>query len=209
MTDQIETIQKWLGSGSINFFGIPFAGKDSQANRLQNKFGGVVLGGGDILRNSVIPPEIEQTMARGILIPTQDFVSIVLPYLAKPDFSGHPLFLSSVGRWKGEEEGVIQVLQDAQHPLKAVVYLPLDEKVAFERLQFTENAEVRGIRTDDDEEKLRKRLEEFKTKTIPVIDFYREKGLLVEVDASLPKDEVEQKILDALFEKASRASTSP
>lgn len=209
MTDQIEVIRQWLGSGSINFFGLPFAGKDSQANRLQKRFGGSVLGGGDILRNSVIPSEIEAIMHTGELIPTQDYINIVLPYLSKSEFTGQPLFLSSVGRWKGEEQGVIEVLNDSHHPLKAVIYLPLDEAIVFKRLHLKENATTRGARADDDEEKLKKRVEEFRNKTLPVIEFYRNQGLLIEVDATLSKDEVEQRILTALAEKASHASASP
>lgn len=205
MTDQTELIRQWLGSGSINFFGLPFAGKDSQANRLKTRFGGSVLGGGDILRNSVIPAEIEAIMHTGELIPTQDYIDIVLPYLSKSEFTGQPLFLSSVGRWKGEEQGVIEALNDSHHPLKAVIYLPLDEAIVFERLHLKENATTRGSRADDDEEKLKKRVEEFKNKTLPVIEFYRNQGLLIEVDATLSKDEVEQRILAALAEKASHA----
>lgn len=209
MTDQIEVIRRWLGSGSINFFGLPFAGKDSQANRLQKRFGGSVLGGGDILRNSVIPQHVKETIDRGILAPTDDYIAIVLPYLAKAEFAGHPLFLSSVGRWKGEEEGVMKALEAANHPLRAVIYLPLDESIVFERLLLEENATTRGARADDDEEKLKKRVEEFRNKTLPVIEFYRNQGLLIEVDATLSKDEVERRILTALAEKASHASASP
>jgi adenylate kinase len=191
-------IKEWLGSGSINFFGLPFAGKDSQARRLADRLKGVVLSSGDILRNSVIPPETKAIMAAGGIAPSKDFVNIVLPYLKKPEFSGHPLMLSSVGRWHGEEEGVIGALDESQHPLKAVVYLKLDAKIAIERLNLEENVLERGIREDDGKEKFLTRIEEFNQKTMPVIEYYRESGLLIEVDASLPKDEVEQVILEQL-----------
>jgi adenylate kinase len=191
-------IKEWLGSGSINFFGLPFAGKDSQARRLADRLKGVVLSSGDILRNSVIPPETKAIMAAGGIAPSKDFVNIVLPYLKKPEFSGHPLMLSSVGRWHGEEEGVIGALDESQHPLKAVVYLKLDAKIAIERLNLEENVLERGIREDDGKEKFLTRIEEFNQKTMPVIEYYRDSGLLIEVDASLPKDEVERVILEQL-----------
>jgi adenylate kinase len=196
--EKAPQIKDWLGSGSINFFGLPFAGKDSQARRLADRLKGVVLSSGDILRNSVIPPETKAIMAAGGIAPSKDFVNIVLPYLKKPEFSGHPLMLSSVGRWHGEEEGVIGALDESQHPLKAVVYLKLDAKIAIERLNLEENVLERGIREDDGKEKFLTRIEEFNQKTMPVIEYYRDSGLLIEVDASLPKDEVEQVILEQL-----------
>lgn len=200
---QTEKIKQWLGAGSINFFGLPFAGKDSQAGRLDRRFNGVTLSSGDIFRNSVIPPKTKEIMDRGELAPTEDFIAIVLPYLKHEHFAGRPLMLSSVGRWHGEEEGVINALEESHHPLKAVIYLALDEKIAVERLHLEENATTRGARDDDDEETLLRRIEEFKNKTLPVIDFYRERGLLIEVDASLPKDDVERIILEELAQRAS------
>ena len=205
MTDQIETIRQWLGSGSINFFGLPFAGKDSQARRIQAKLGGKILSSGEIFRNSIIPPDIMAIMERGELMPSDAFTEIVLPYLSRPEFAGHPFLLSSVGRWKGEEIGVIEALKDSDHETKAVIYLRLDENIVFERSKLDENETVRGVRADDGEGKLQKRVDEFNAKTLPVIETYKDLGLLVEIDASLPKDEVEQKILDAIAEIASRA----
>lgn len=209
MANQLDTIRQWLGSGSINFFGPPFAGKDSQARRIQAKLGGKILSSGEIFRNSVIPDEIMAIMERGELMPSDTFAEVILPYLSKEEFAGHPFLLSSVGRWKGEERGVIEALKDSHHETKAVIYLSLDEALIFERSKLDENTIVRGVRADDGEGKLQKRIDEFNEKTIPVFDVYREAGLLIEIDASLPKDEVEKQILDALFERASRASTSP
>jgi adenylate kinase len=196
--EKTPQIKDWLGSGSINFFGLPFAGKDSQARRLAERFSGTVLSSGDIFRNSSIPPKAKELIDRGELAPTQDFINIVLPYLKKPEFKGHPLMLSSVGRWHGEEEGVIGALKESNHELRAVVYLALDEAIAIRRLDLEENVAERGIRVDDDKEKLLKRIEEFNQKTMPVIEYYRESGLLIEVDASMSKDDVERVILEQL-----------
>jgi len=196
--EKTPQLAEWLGSGSINFFGLPFAGKDSQANRLDQRFGGTTVSSGDIFRNSVIPPKTKEIIDRGELAPTEDFIAIVLPYLKQDHFKGKPLMLSSVGRWHGEEEGVIGALQESDHPLKAVVYLNISEQHAFERLLLEENANVRGVRADDDEAALHKRVAEFNAKTLPVIEFYRNLGLLIEVDATLPKDDVERYILEQL-----------
>lgn len=197
-----DELAAWLGAGSVNFFGMPFSGKDSQARRLNSYFDGNILGGGDILRNSVIPPEVKAIMDAGKLIPTDDYIDIVLPYLSKEEFANKPLFLSAVGRWKGEETSVKQALEQANHPLKMVVHLALDIEQAQKRLESEEIREHRGDRLDDDTEILKHRIEEFQNKTLPVIQHYDEMGLLVEIDANLPKDEVELQVLGALALRA-------
>lgn len=199
---QISTISKWLGSGSINIFGLPFAGKDDQAKRLEEMIGGTRLGGGDILRAS-ITPEIKSYLDKGELIPSELYVKMVLPYLSQPDLAGNPLLLSSVGRWYGEEEGVMQVLNEANHPLKAVIYLVIDKDDALLRLEKSKDIGDRGERGDDDEQLLTTRFREFEAKTTPVINHYKELGLLIEIDATKSREEVQNAILDQLFARAS------
>jgi adenylate kinase len=198
-------VKEWLGTGSINFFGLPFAGKDSQAHRLQAVTGGQVLGGGDILRNSVIPKHVQDIMNDGELIPTEEYVRIVLPYLKSEAFTNKPLLLSSVGRWLGEEQSVIDALNEASHPLKAVIHLSLDENTVRNRFLLEEKITKRGTRADDDAAVLEKRIVEFKEKTMPVIEFYRQHNLLIEVDATLPKNAVTEEILHHLEQKALRS----
>ncbi len=202
MTDT-NSIATWLGSGSINLFGLPYAGKDTQGEKLAELFGGKLMGGGQILRNSVIPPHVKAAIDAGNLAPTQEYIDIVLPYLSKPEFAGKPLILSAVGRWHGEEEGVIEATEQSGHPLKAVIFLTIDESVLRGRWQSTQSAGGRGERADDAEHILDTRLTEFYAKTLPVIETYRDKGLLIEIDASADADLVYQQILSALASRAS------
>lgn len=199
---QISAISDWLGSGSINIFGLPFAGKDDQTGRLQELFDGQKLGGGDILRAS-LTPEIKSYLDAGKLIPSELYVEVVLPYLSQPELEGKPLLLSSVGRWYGEEDGVMEVLSEANHPLKAVIYLVVSRTDALKRLDKSKDIGDRGERNDDDERLLETRFEEFEQKTMPVIDHYRELGLLVEIDATKSREEVRDDILTQLYTLAS------
>lgn len=201
----ISVINQWLGSGSINLFGLPYAGKDTQAELLAKEFDGVRLSGGEIIRNSIVPPHVKEAQDSGALVPTQDYIDIVLPYLGREEFTGKPLILSSVGRWHGEEDGVIQSLEQSGHSLKAAVFLTINEKILEERWAIAHETGDRGARADDDKEKLALRLAEFREKTLPVIDYYRDKGLLIEVDASQHVISVTRDILDALANRASAA----
>jgi len=199
MEQQIKT---WLGSGSINLFGLPYAGKDTQGHKLAEQFGATVLGGGEILRNSVIPPHVKEAIDAGNLAPTQEYIDIVLPYLSRQEFAGQPLILSSVGRWHGEEDGVMQATEQSGHPIKAVIFLNIDEGILRQRWEYAQSAGTRGQRADDAEEKLATRLAEFREKTLPVIEYYRQKGLLIEVDGSQNVETVNQQILEALASRA-------
>ena len=204
--DELVTLKQWLGSGSINIFGLPFSGKDTHGHMLAQLFDASILGGGDIFRNSVIPDAARRIMDAGGLVPTEDFVRIVTPYLSHEQFTGKPLILSIIGRSHGEEQGVMEATAAANHPTKAVIYLVTSESTARERHTASREDAVRGIRADDAEHVLETRFAEFRNKTMPVIEFYREKGLLIEIDGNPPKDEVHTAILRGLLEFANRAS---
>ncbi len=198
----IPAIINWLQTDSINIFGRPFAGKDTQGRKLAELLGAVLLGGGDILRNSVIPDQLKERMHAGELIPTKDFVDIVLPYLSQPAFAQKPLILSSVGRWQGEEESVLAATKAAGHSIRAVVLLELSEEAVRQRWQQAHHQDQRGQRVDDAAQALELRLKEFRDKTLPVLDFYHERGLLIEVDGNGSVELVESAILTKLYAKA-------
>ncbi len=202
MNKEVERIIKWLGSGSINIFGLPFAGKDTQAHRLADALDASVIAGGDILRSHSDQEKIKELMASGELFPTDFYLGIVLPFLSQPSLVNKPLILSSVGRWHGEEETILKATSDSGHPLKAVIFLSLDETEIWHRFEVSGQQKDRGFRHDDAAHVLEVRLKEFQTKTMPVIDFYRKNNLLVEVDGMQNPEDVTRQIIDRLEEFA-------
>lgn len=198
-SQKIDSIKQWLGTGSVNIFGFPFAGKDTQCRILNELVGGSVIGGGDILRNSVITQESKDALKTGKLVPSKDYKDIVLPYLLKPEFDNKPLLLSSIGRWSGEEKDVILNLDKSNHPLKAVIYLKTSEEDSINRWLMRSIKNDRQSRHDDTKDLLQIRLNEFKEKTIPVINYYKNTGLLIEIDGSDSQEKVTENILTALL----------
>lgn len=201
MYDQtkIDAIKAWVGSGSINIFGRPFAGKDNQGKRLANILDGVLIGGGEILRGDTMPDHIKEHMINGHLIPSDDYAEIVLPYLSQPRLDGKTLVLSAVGRWHGEEPGVADALEKSNHQLKAVFYLNITNSDSYNRWLVRNTFNDRPERHDDSEVVLKTRFDEFEKKTMPVIDYYRNKGLLIEIDGTQTRDEVNNDIIEALY----------
>ena len=97
-------------------------------------------------------------MRIGKLIPSDDYVNIVLPFLSQPHLADSPLFLSSIGRWHGEEDSVIKALKKSNHPLKAVIYLNISNADSYNRWLIRETFADRQNRHDDTKEVLEIRL---------------------------------------------------
>lgn len=202
MESQINTIKKWLGVGSINIFGLPFAGKDTQGRMLADLFGGVLMSGGDILRHNQDNAELQKIMAAGEIIPSSLWEKIVVPYLAKDDFKDKPLILSEVGRLEGEQFVIEKATAESGHPQKAVILLSLSDQEVWTRFDVSQKNHDRGERADDNHEVLQTRLDSYHLKVMPVIEYYRTKNLLIEINGKLAPDEVKKSILSNLAYKA-------
>jgi len=195
-------IQGWIGTGSINIFGPPFAGKDTQCKLLAVALDASVVAGGDLLRGHPDMKDHERAiMDAGELLPIEVYLRLVVPILGQQKYRGMPLVYSSVGRFKGEEGAVQKASKDAKHPMRAVVLLEVPLEVAL-RHHLEGDVQERGSRADDDPEVIPRRFREFDTKTRPVIDFYRNDGKLVAVDGDGTKDEVFERIITALYDFA-------
>ena len=206
MEDKIIQIKKWLSSGSINIFGIQFSGKDTVGIRLSENLRAEFLSSGDIVRaarDSSVDSDIQKAALAsdsGILTPTDEFQKLILPYLYDEKISGKALILSSVGRWIGEEKPVLDALHRGNHDTKAVILLNISEEEVWQRWQIARNSRNGGRHDDIDEEKVSRRISEFKEKTLPVIDIYREMGLLLEVDGKQSRDDTFTDVINQLYQ---------
>lgn len=203
MDNQVQIIKDWLGTGSINIFGLPMSGKDTVGVRLAELVGGKFLSSGIIIRDIEAREHLHYT-EKGNLFPTQMFIERILPYLSHPSLENYPLVLSSVGRWFGEEDHIISACADSGHEIKAVILLNVSESDVVSRWQTAKELGDRGDRADDRKlEVFQTRINEFKNKTMPVLEHYRDLGLLVTVDADAPREQVFQNVLNALVNRAS------
>jgi adenylate kinase len=201
MEEKIAAIKSWLGTGSINFFGLPMSGKDTQGIRLAEAIGGKFLSSGLIIRAMEVQTK-KSYSDKGALIPTNVFYEWVLPYFERRDLWKYPLILSSIGRWYGEENSVMSAAAGAGHDIKAVLLLNISEEDAEKRFEAAKTLNDRGDRADDkDLEVFHTRLEEFRTKTMPVLQHYQELGLLISINGDQPRDAVFKEIVEKLYAK--------
>ena len=205
MEEKIETIKQWLGTGSINIFGLPMSGKDTQGIKLAETLDAKFLSSGMIIR--AMEAETRQNLtSSGNLIPTNTFYEWVLPYFERRDLFKYPLILSSIGRWQGEEEQVMSVARGSGHEIKAVILLNISEVKVENRFKEAEVLQDRGDREDDrDLNVFRNRIQEFRTKTIPVLQHYKNLGLLIEVKGDQARNAVFEEIISKLYAKASQS----
>jgi len=203
--NNIELIKNWLGSGSINIFGMPMSGKDTVGKELARTLSAAFISSGAILREAERKVYHRPLTSTGFLTPTGIFYQLVLPYFKKPELAGKPLVLSSIGRWDGEESLVMKSLRDAEHETKAVIILNLPEAVAISRRETALKLKDRGMREDDLDPKIfDRRIREYRAKTIPVLNRYRRMALNLEINADQPREKVLTDVLSALSELAKK-----
>lgn len=200
LIDKLAKIKSWLGTGSLNVFGLPMSGKDTVGERLAKDLGAKFLSSGIIIR--AFEAEQNQNMTgSGQLIPTNTFYDIILPYFSREEMKNDSLILSSVGRWAGEEDKIMEAAKNGGHEIKAVVLLDLTEAVVKNRFEAAKELNDRGERADDANlEIFETRIREFNEKTVPVLNHYDELKLLIRVPADGNRDEVYLSVIDKLVE---------
>lgn len=209
MEDKIATLKQWLGTGAINIFGLPMSGKDTQGIRLAKALSAKFISSGMVIRAQEAALDQKLTES-GQLIPTNLFYDWVLPYLELPELANSPLVLSSIGRWSGEENTVIPRAEAAGHKIKAALLLNISEADVEARFSAAEALQDRGERSDDKNlDIFHTRLEEFRTKTMPVIEHYRALGLLITINGDQTRDAVFNEIIDKLYEFTLHPISSP
>ena len=200
LIDKLAKIKSWLGTGSLNVFGLPMSGKDTVGERLAKDLGAKFLSSGIIIR--AFETEQDQNMTgSGQLIPTNIFYDIILPYFSREEMKDDSLILSSVGRWSGEEDKIMEAARNGGHEIKAVVLLDLTEADVKSRFEAAKRLNDRGERADDANlEIFETRIREFNEKTVPVLNHYDELNLLIKVPANGSRDEVYSSVIDKLVE---------
>jgi adenylate kinase len=176
--------------------GPPGAGKGTQAQRLVDKHGIVQLSTGDMLRAAVkagtpVGLRAKDIMDRGELVPDDVVVAIVSDRIDQPD-ARKGFILDGFPRTVPQAVALDRLLKDKGLKLDAVIELKVDAGILQKRIE-NRIAEARAsgkpLRSDDDPEKLKRRVEIYHEQTAPLVDYYRLEGSLTSVDgmASIPQ----------------------
>jgi len=185
--------------------GPPGAGKGTQALRLVAKYGIVQLSTGEMLREAVkagtpIGRQAKDIMERGGLVPDTIVVGIVGQRIDAPD-ARKGFILDGFPRTVPQAQALDRLLADKGQSLDVVIELKVDEDALLKRIENRiAEMQARGeaLRSDDNPDVLRQRLEAYRAQTAPLAAYYREKNLLRTVNGMAPIPEVTAAVDKAL-----------
>jgi adenylate kinase len=179
--------------------GPPGAGKGTQAKIVATRLAVPAISTGDIFRANVsqqtpLGIEAKRFMDKGEYVPDEITNGMVRDRIGQQDaksgflLDGYPRTLAQV-----QELDAMLAEQGAE--IDAVVVLTVDRDEIVQRL--LKRAQEEG-RTDDTEDVIRRRQQVYGEQTAPLLDVYRDRGLLREVDGSGAVDEVTERVFAAL-----------
>ena len=188
-----------MTSRRLLLLGPPGSGKGTQAEILVRRLGVPRISTGDMLRAAVaagskVGLEAKALMERGSLVPDEIVIEVAERRLGEAD-ARQGFVLDGFPRTAAQAEALDRILAESGTPLERCVVLQVDEQALQVRL--LRRASLEG-RSDDNEETIRNRMGVYRKQTQPLIDFYRERDLLREVDALGTIEEIAKRIEEAL-----------
>ncbi|MDO5052704.1 MAG: adenylate kinase [Pseudoclavibacter sp.] len=179
--------------------GPPGAGKGTQASGIAEAFGVPTISTGDIFRANItggteLGKRVQRIIDAGDLVPDSLTNELVADRLAEPDAAGGFL-LDGYPRTLEQLDFLSGLLAEHGARIDAVVQLVVEDEEVVERLR---GRALEQGRSDDTEEAIRHRLRVYAAQTAPIVEVYRERGALVEVDGAGGVDEVRERIMSGL-----------
>jgi adenylate kinase len=185
--------------------GPPGAGKGTQATRIAARFCIPQLSTGEMLREaaaecSTSGLRAKHIMDRGELVPDEIVVSVVADRIDHSD-AANGFILDGFPRTVTQAQALDQELATRGIKLDAVLELEVDEDALLDRIRGRAEAAARKgepVRSDDNPEVFKTRLEVYRALTAPVTEYYRPQGLLNIVDGLQPIEVVTEQLAAAL-----------
>ena len=211
---------------ALIFLGAPGAGKGTQAREVSKAFSVPQISTGDILREAVknqtpLGLTAKQKMEAGQLVPDEVVCGIVAERIGQPDCR-QGFLLDGFPRTLNQAEFVDRTLQARGFGNPLVLNIGVDLEVLMKRLTGRRTCATCGAiynvyfnppkqaevcdkdggkllqRADDNENTIRQRLVAYESQTQPLIDYYRGKGLLYDVDGNAEPEAIAQELVSYL-----------
>ena len=207
--------------------GPPGAGKGTQAANIVSKYGVCHISTGDMFRSAIkngteMGRLAQQYMENGELVPDSVTVGIVKERLAQADCKENGFLLDGFPRNLDQAHSLDTILEELGYNLDAVINVSVLDEILINRIigrricrkcgatyhvEFNKPT-VEGvcnecggelyIRKDDTRETAENRLNVYSTQTQPLLDFYAERGLLVEINGDQAMTKVFSDIVEHL-----------
>ena len=206
-------------------FGPPGAGKGTQAKRLVERLAMPQVSTGDLMRaerksGSELGKKFDEYMSKGLLVPDGLVLELLKQRLAEPDAKNGVIF-DGYPRTEPQAEALDALLAEAGRKVDVVASIEVSLQEMIERVVHRRTCEACGHiyhlrynpppspdrcacggklvqRQDDTEEVVRKRNDEYLSKTAPLLDYYGKKKLVRPVDGLGSLDEVTHRLKTAI-----------
>lgn len=179
--------------------GPPGAGKGTQAAFLADALGVPAVSTGDMLRAAVaagseLGLEVAGIMQSGALVDDETMALVVQTRLEAED-ARQGFLLDGYPRNLGQAKTLDGILQPLGQELDVVLVLEVPQEELVQRA-------LARKRADDKEDVIRHRITVYEEETAPLVDFYRQRGILRRIDGHQPIEQVTSALLAALSETA-------
>jgi adenylate kinase len=221
---------------NLVLLGPPGAGKGTQAALLTKAYDLLHISTGDMLREEVkeaseIGQKIQKYMSSGELVPDEIVTQSVIDRMSRPD-AVRGIILDGYPRTRVQAQTLDRLLKQEKRSLDMVLYFRTSEDVAVQRLSGRRvcpkcdknyhvtnmppekegTCDICGVelqqREDDRPETVRNRLSVYEQRTKDLIEYYRQKSLLREVDGDIAAEQLFEDI-DALFRREGLIDDDP
>lgn len=211
---------------AVIFIGAPGAGKGTQAKGVAKGYGVPHLSTGDMFREHVsrgtaLGQQAKPIMARGELVPDSIVLGMVAERIARPDCA-HGFVLDGFPRTRPQAEKLEELLEGRGFGRPLVLHIVVDAALLLKRLTGRRTCQVGGEiynvyerppkvpgrcdndggelvqRPDDREEVIAPRLKAYEEQTAPLVGYYRDLGLLQDVDGAKSVEQVAAQVLEVL-----------
>ena len=213
----------------VILLGGPGAGKGTQAGFITEKYGIPQISTGDMLREHVakgteLGLKAKEYMEKGQLVPDEIILSMVKERLSQPD-AQKGFILDGFPRTVAQAEALDKMLEEMGRKIEFVLALIVPDDELVTRLTGRRTCKNCGMmyhikfkppkvegkcdvcggelyqRPDDNEETVRNRLKVYHESTAPLIEYYKNKGVLFEIDGTKSIEEITQEIINILEKK--------
>ena len=210
----------------IIILGAPGAGKGTQADVLSQEISLPHIASGDLFRQALEKKTdlgllAKKYMDSGELVPDKVTITMILERINQPDYASGCI-LDGFPRTLEQAKALDTALTEQEKSIDTAIYIEVLSEELIKRLSgrwlcrncqtpyhtISSPPKIPGKcdkcdgelyqRSDDNEETVKERLDVFFTQTVPILDYYRKQGKLIEVNGNLGIQEVARKIISAL-----------
>ena len=189
---------------NLILFGPPGSGKGTQSEKLMAKYGLKHLSTGDLLRNEIsrqtpLGKEAQNFMDKGQLVPDEVVIGMISSALDEnPDTKG--FLFDGFPRTQEQAKALDKLLKLKKAPIAAMLALDVSEEELIKRL--LKRGETSGRSDDDNENVIRARIAEYRSKTTVVADYYKQFDKVVMVKGEGSIDEIFQRLCNEIDKRA-------